>query len=346
MVLQHDDAWFVRAFESAYASAASSKSYIARMHAALSFLQQCPRLAKKPKRFLDVLSSPDTFWPIFRDGYVLPNGKEKKLTIGSRRAICTLALAALKLLPECAKEALAAPHERWRSLQKTTALLHESERREGRLTDHERKRWVSLAEIRERVTELSHTDWNATRKSSQQFVLLSVYATTPPPRSDLGNVRVYHRDPGVKDANYLVLTPHDSFFAFNVYKTAKKRNQRVVSELTPGTARAIRESLRLHPREFLFVDRYGRPYTKNSSYGTFVQNTFAEHFQGRGAGPSLLRHVFITDSGIFDGDTPPELREGAHERMMHSAGTALTYRKRLSAKGPELCVCTEAPNED
>lgn len=39
---------------------------------------------------------------------------------------------------------------------------------------------------------------------------------------------------------------------------------------------------------------------------------------------------------------PPELRDAAHERMMHSAGTASTYRKRLSAKGPELCVCTEA----
>lgn len=308
------DQWFEEQFRANYKSS-SATIYVGRMRAVVRKIGALS--------FWHLMTQPDAYWADILDNY--------KDSVGTRRAICTLVLAAYKWLPDDLRADHVEAHKRWTALNKTAAVQHEDELL-GEKSERQKANWVKLEEIRAKAAELSQTNWNVTRKSSLQFLLLQIYATMPPVRSDLGAIKIYDEDPETTDDNYLVL--HDgtaSYLVFNRYKTAK-RYKRVTSELTPETTRAITESLRRHRREYLFVNRYGLPFVDNHSYGLFVQNMFRALF-GRAAGTSLLRHVYITESGMWRDEVDPKERKEIHRRMMHSGEMASEYRKVVKEPG-------------
>ena len=325
MANTYTDQWFQQAFDAAYSSKTAA-SYVARMRALVA--------KTRSKSFLHIITHPDHHWPAIRDVHY-------KDSIGTRRSLCTLVLAAFKLLPESFRNRHALAHDRWRSLQNTTRILHEADRNRHELTNQQKKAWVSLNEIREKASDLARGDPHASFKSSLQFLLVSIYASMPPKRSDLGNVRIVSEvDPFWSDQNYFVLDPQNgmrSFLVLNVYKTAK-RYGRLVTEFPRDITAILKESIRKYPRGYMFVDRHGKPYNKNASYGAFVRATFNDLF-GKATGTSLLRHIYITDTKLFDSTTPDDIRQEAHRQMAHDAGTSFSYRKKLLVEAPKNCSC-------
>jgi hypothetical protein len=137
---------------------------------------------------------------------------------------------------------------------------------------------------------------HATRVDSQRFVLLSLLADVPPKRANLGSVRVYRGGaPEAADENYVVLRPSGSktsLLVLNVYKAAPTYG-RIVEPLAPATVRALDESLRRWPREFVFADDAGAAYSK-AGFDDFVKGTF-QHFFNRATDMALVRRAYIRD---------------------------------------------------
>lgn len=309
MIIMNSDAWFEQRFREAYSpTAKSAHAYITRMRALVN---------KTHGNFFAIMTQPDRWNTVICDEYT---------NVGTRRAMYTLILAAYKLLGAQTRVEHDAAHRRWLQLNKEAAVDHE-ELLLGEKSLRQKANWVTLAEIRAKVAELSKTDWNRVVKYSQEFVLLSIYATMPPCRNDLGAMKVYSVDPGKNDENYAVISKHgQSYLVFNRYKTAK-RYGRVTSDIPPETARTIKGSLQHFPRQYLFVNRKGNRFADNRAYGLFVKSTFRCNFGGRAAGSSLLRHVYLTESDIWSDQLHPKERKEIHRRMMHSGEMASEYRK-------------------
>lgn len=165
------------------------------------------------------------------------------------------------------------------------------------------------------------------KKEHMEFMLFAVLVNMNPKRADLGNIRIYDKDPH-QETNYIFLSPNPKL-VLNKYKTAKFHGK--LEEMIPFELLIlIKKSILSNPREYLFVDNTGKPYEKNNSYSQFVRRAFLKHF-GKLMGVSLWRHVYINANVDFNNDTFEDLEEGARLRGHSVMQELLTYRKKAVA---------------
>lgn len=134
--------------------------------------------------------------------------------------------------------------------------------------------------------------------------------------------------------NFLVLDREwkKSFLVLQVYKTAQ-RYSTFVEQLPERLHTDILLSLQLYPRRFLLVQQRSDPlrplqapgYENNNSYTQMFIRNFRSHFNGRGMGCSMLRHVFVTEKIDPGRLTVREQRDFA-KRMLHSHVQQMEYR--------------------
>lgn len=198
-------------------------------------------------------------------------------------------------------------------------------------TERELVNWVNWSDVLKKQRELSTVEYGST-----DHLLLSMYTLMEPMRSDFGNLKVYLEDHqpylGTTDENYIVLSsyPGKSRIILNEFKT-KKRYGTFSRPIPDELVRIIVRSLELNPREYVFVNDAGEPYTKKNSYTKFTNRILERLFQKKFT-ISLLRHSFI--SGIdFNQATPGQLMQYS-KNMMHSMGMQQLYRRRI----PEVRV--------
>ena len=88
--------------------------------------------------------------------------------------------------------------------------------------------------------------------------------------------------------------------------------------------RTAEASLTAWPRPYLFVHQDGRTPMSNNAFTKYVARTMAEHFGGRAAGTSMLRHAYVSAMPV----ATMNLRERKEvaTRMGHSVGTQERYR--------------------
>lgn len=152
---------------------------------------------------------------------------------------------------------------------------------------------------------------HATLRRSMALLLFAFYAYLTPKRSDLGELRVFRgKGPSPRgniktyDGNYVVLPNEEGaegILVIRKHKTASamRGSGDIVEAVPPKLVRMIETSINKHPRDHVFVDREGHPYS-NNSYTKYVIRTFAQHFDGRKAGTALLRHAYVTDQVDFN----------------------------------------------
>jgi hypothetical protein len=230
----------------------------------------------------------------------------------------------------------------WKKYHDDMTTLQEVSAKKNKLSKKQEKNYTSTEDVELKLIEMQKGDPHITLKGSQQFILLTLLTDVYPKRSDFGKVRIYRNiDPNKSEENYIVLqnvgSNAESYLVLTHYKTAKTYG-RLEEELKASTVQAIKESLRRHPRDYLFVGYDKKPYETNDAYGKFVVRTFEELFEKK-TGTSLWRHIFITEK--VDPGSSQEKLEEVSSKMLHSLKQQQRYRAAKQTKQRKLCVCID-----
>jgi hypothetical protein len=281
--------------------------------------------------YYTIIANPDLYYQMLRTRY--PN-------ISMRKNMLTLILAIFRN-SDNVSSVLGAQRKRWKKFHDDMDGFQEAKYARNMPDVKQLVKYTPMEEIKLKYEELKRGDPHATRQSSQHFLLLSIIINTPPKRSDYGSMKVYrNKDPNLKDANYLVLhtdsqTP--SYMVFTVFKTAKTYT-RVDEVLNRQLYKDVSDSLRRHPRQYLFVNRFGEPFATNHLYSQYVSAAFEKMF-GRKTGVSMLRHIYITEELDFN-DLSLEERSDIAKQMLHSKGLQEKYawnKKKVCEAMKSLC---------
>jgi hypothetical protein len=218
------------------------------------------------------------------------------------------------------------------------------------LNDRQVQRYVSFDEVEAKLAALlapagagPSSDPHATLRGSLEVVLLALVAHLPPKRADYGAVRVFRSARAAEaatgpDDNFAVVVAAQaaasgsgaqrqaarsgSYLVLRRFKTAA-RHQEIVDAIPAPLAAVLRASLEAHPREWLLVDGRGRPYS-NNAYSKFFARTFERHFGGRKAGPSLMRHAYVSERIDFDAVSRADRKE-----IARSMGHTIEVQERM-----------------
>jgi hypothetical protein len=140
-----------------------------------------------------------------------------------------------------------------------------------------------------------------------------MYLNIRPKRSDFGNIKIYEKDIGKKDHNYLVITYQETKEAYFVFNELNKVSikEPIVEPVSKGLKEVFLASLEAHPRDYVFVGQDKKPFKTPNAFGKFVTRTF-EHYFGKKVGTSMIRHIFINEKIDLNKLTIEEKNEVAH----------------------------------
>jgi hypothetical protein len=310
-----------KALETIYVKKTTYVIYIHRLRRLRDVTVEC-------KTYLDLVSNPDLNYAKIKLAY--PN-------INTRKNMLTTILTLFKNIEELAvklpdeQKLWKISHDRMDSFLQAKSKKHMPDMKQL-------AKYTPFEEMELKYIELTKEDPHKTMKDSMQFVLLSIIISTPPKRCDYGSLKVYYdTDPKVQDANYIVINHSDpSYMVFNVYKTSKVYN-RVDQDLSIRVTNDIKDSLRRHKREFLFVNRFNKPFA-NNGFSKYLINMFNIMF-GRNTSSSILRHIFITEKVNFDDMDDDEL-ENIAKQMLHSTNLQRKYnwnKKAICSTLKKMC---------
>ena len=284
-----------------------------------------------PKSLKDILKHPSVIYPI-----IAKHTNNKCTTIAN---YATLISKIYSSNPEIAEKYPKA-QKQWKHYLYKCRNEQNSIYSENKASQEKLAQVVTMEDIKTRHLELS-SKGPKNKKEALNLVLLSCFIHLVPKRADLGNVRIYFNappDPAPKDINYIVLAKEGSVLQINKFKTAKH----VKNGITEGVAKQLYDdimmSLQVHPREFLFTNIKGEPYTKNNSYSQFVKRAFLSMF-GKPMGVSLWRHVYVSTEMDLHRMSDREIQERVRKMGTSEQQLKHVYKWiNMDAKSPtQIC---------
>lgn len=219
--------------------------------------------------------------------------------------------------------------EAWRKLH---AVLKDRQRKRYEKNEPSAKQaenYVSFREMEAMARRLeadSRTFMDARRHF--QWLLMTVLSSIKPKRSDLGNVRLIDKaidqetraELDARNMNYVDI--QSGQLVLNEFTKTNDTYERIVEQIPKGLIAALRKSLKAFPRKYLFVStRTLKPYVIPNSYAQFVRRTFAELFDGRSAGVTLVRHAYVNEKIDFN-----KMSLEDRERVANSMGHSVTMQ--------------------
>lgn len=274
----------------------------------------------------DIAKEPSVYYPLIKKLYVEDS---------TRKNVVIAVMVIFKHIGDMLSKKKSA-YDAWKEIHGGLTEAEEARYKKNKPKQSQEDNYLSFAEIEQKHASLKGGTPHATKKSSQEFLLLSIALHLRPKRADLGNVAIIR--PGAKlspSKNYLVLDgPSRSILVLHDFKTAKTYD-RILEPVTEELYGDIRDSLEAHPRRWLFSDRTGGPYSKNG-YSQFVLRSFS-HVFGKRVGVTMLRHIYVSERLDFNKMTQEELDGEAH-LMGQSPDLQRKYRW-VMRKGECECRC-------
>ena len=212
------------------------------------------------------------------------------------------------------------------------AINKEREERAGAKTEREETNWMSWNDVITKRDELINdvkrlperafthpADWT----KATRMMVLSLYTMLPPRRNkDYSEMVMVYTDAEMpKDKNYIVFdkdgTP--TKFIFNVYKTAGKYGSQTI--MIPEDLAAIIRIYYEH-RKNIVGDRFLLNSDMNPLHPVNGLTRILNAALGGNVGSSMLRHIFLSDSGDIG-----KMTETA-KAMAHSVGMQTQYMRK------------------
>ena len=318
-----DDESIYNIILSAYPNKKTADNYVARLK---TIKQVC-----HVESIYDVISNPQKCYAFIRSKY--PN-------INTRKNVITVLLVIFKHSTLLSKR-LQKEQIEWKKFHDMMNSLQEAKYKKSLPDPHQLAKYTTSDEMFDLYKKIKSSDNpHKTLTDSQRFLILSMAVHMTPKRADLHTMKIYYeKDPNISDANYLVLRRNasiPSYMVFNVYKTAKQY-KRVDDTLPYEFYKDVMDSLRIHPRDYLFINIYKKPFGNNNAFTKFVIRTF-EHLFGRRTGVTMLRHIFITEK--VDMNESEEYLEEISQKMMHSKELQRKYnwsKKAICERMQAIC---------
>ena len=292
----------------------------------LNYIHRLQRLRDKIVKcesYIALVSTPTENYDKIRLEY--PN-------ISTRKNMLTVILSLFKNIEDI-KNTLSKQQLEWKNFHEHMDSFQEANYKKHMPSMNQLYKYTPLEDIEIKYKEMTNGNPHKTIKESLQFILLSIIISTPPKRSDYGDIKIYYdEDPNDTTANYIVMKYYKpSYIVFNKYKTAKYM-KRVDQELPLKVTNDIKDSLRRHSRDYLFVNQYNKPFASNNGFSKYFTNTFYSLF-GRKTGTTMLRHIFITERVSFD-DMDDNKLESIAKQMLHST----TVQKKYNWNKNKICT--------
>lgn len=151
-------------------------------------------------------------------------------------------------------------------------------------------------------------------------LLLAMYTIIPPVRIDYYATQIIKEGEIPETDNYIILKNNEAELVIRKYKTARKHGEIRHPVLPNELYRIIIESLKLHPRKYLFENN-GKPFTPN----TFCKwsSSTLERLFGVEITLTMIRHIYISSL-----DLPKmtvEERKNIGKLMGHTIGVQAEY---------------------
>lgn len=203
---------------------------------------------------------------------------------------------------------------------------------QGYATKRQEEVYVPWEEVLRKLDELGEAEYAGNR-----HLLLAMFVLEEPKRQDYGSLKIYFEDKGVPDknelSNYIILRKKkNAVLILSDYKTAKTYGT-LKLELRSELTKIIVTSLIRRPREYLFVNKWGRPF--NDETFTKYTNKVFEGIFGKHVTVTTLRHSIIRyflGRGITHADKTILSR-----RMCHGVAMQSAYQFKMWAENNKKC---------
>jgi integrase len=204
---------------------------------------------------------------------------------------------------------------KWDEIHKQVRQPINAKYQSNKPTERQEEAYVSFDELERKRDSLEI--------GSDARLLLSLYTLVPPLRSDYNLVAIYKNDKDIKYDNYLILNKNP-YLVITKYKTAKTYKD-IKIDLPKKLVKEIKESLKLKPREFIFVQKNGKPYEKSNTFNRWANRTLKSLFDKKNISLSTLRHIYITRRDLKLEEKSGLERNKIAQMMGHSVGTQQNY---------------------
>ena len=204
---------------------------------------------------------------------------------------------------------------KWDEIHKQIRQPINAKYQSNKPTERQEEAYVSFDELERKRDSLEI--------GSDARLLLSLYTLVPPLRSDYNLVAIYKNDKDIKYDNYLILNKNP-YLVITKYKTAKTYKD-IKIDLPKKLVKEIKESLKLKPREFIFVQKNGKPYEKSNTFNRWANRTLKSLFDKKNISLSTLRHIYITRRDLKLEEKSGLERNKIAQMMGHSVGTQQNY---------------------
>tara|TARA_E500000178_G_C16998433_1_gene744410 strand:- start:297 stop:1325 length:1029 start_codon:yes stop_codon:yes gene_type:complete len=160
-------------------------------------------------------------------------------------------------------------------------------------------------------------------KGSDIRLLISLYTMIPPVRSDYYKVKIYKDDKLIPDddTNFIVLNSKP-YIGLRKYKTSKTYNT-IKINIPTNLEKEIKYSLNKKPREYLFIQKNGKPY-KSNSFNKQMNRLLKDNINGNFS-LTAFRHIYITRRDLKLEEKSGLERDEVAKIMGHSIATQQNY---------------------
>lgn len=275
------------------------------------------------KTIMDIIMHPDTYIPRIHQWYPLPTSFKMNMTA---------VLALFRYNPKF-KEKNKAVHEKW------VKAFHEADEKvnmryeENKPTERQAEGYVpyeTIIEVRDKLPE-GHI----------HRLLLDMYTHLKPMRCEYSRVALYRsKVPTSPEPNYILIQGKKGKMVLRHFKTRKHHDEYNINLPSPLMTDLLK-SLEESPRDWLFANTKGEPYT-TTLYTQWTIRTFKSLF-GKPLTVSLIRHSYINTID-FNTLSIREKKDIA-TAMGHTMETQDRYRLIFTDKNAECdCTCTPKPS--
>lgn len=166
---------------------------------------------------------------------------------------------------------------------------------------------------------------NKLKKGSNNRLLLSMYTMIPPVRSDYDKIAIYKNEEEVSnDINNYLIWNKQPYIVLRKYKTSKTYKN-IKIDIPNNLKKEIEESLNNKQRDFLFLQKNGKPYDKPNTFNKWANRTLKKIFNKDNFSLTTLRHVYITRRDLKLEEKSGLERNKIAKVMGHSVGTQQNY---------------------
>lgn len=125
-------------------------------------------------------------------------------------------------------------------------------------------------------------------------LLLGFYTYIAPVRNDYHQLRIFHEPPTQPyKGNYIVLGSINRM-VLQEFKTANKY-KKIETDIPQELVALVLSSLKKHPREYVFVQKDGRPYQTEKTFSAWANYNLKKVLNNDHINLTMLRHIYITE---------------------------------------------------